>query len=61
MSTTTALTEIPDHKFKLGVGVRQGVESPLLYNLYMDFIHEVFMNNCKKSTIKFRQLRNKIP
>ena len=37
--TTTALAETPEDKFELSTGVRQGgPESPLLYNLYMDFI-----------------------
>ena len=39
--TTTALAENPDDKFDLNVGVRQGgAESPMLYNLFMDFIYQ---------------------
>ena len=40
--TTTALTETPNGMFELTVGVRQGgPESPMLYNLYMDFVMRI--------------------
>ena len=40
--TTTSLAETPDDTFEITLGVRQGgPESPLLYNLYMDFIMRV--------------------
>ena len=52
--TTTALTEAPDDVFELTAGVRQGgPESPLLYNLYMDFIMRVFIDACKKKASNF--------
>ena len=60
--TTTALSETPDDKFELTVGVRQGgPESPMLYNLYMDFVMRIFLNECEKEGIKFLKLKYKIP
>ena len=60
--TTASLAETPDDKFELNVGVRQGgVESPMLYNLFMDFVMRVFMDKCKESKIKFLKLKYKIP
>ena len=60
--TTASLAETPDDKFELNVGVRQGgVESPMLYNLFMDFVMRVFMDNCEKLNIKFLKLRYRIP
>ena len=61
-STTTSLAETPDDKFPLNCGVRQGgVESPMLYNLFMDFVMRVFIDKCKESSIKFLKLKYKIP
>ena len=61
-STTTSLAETPNDKFPLNCGVRQGgVESPMLYNLFMDFVMRVFIDKCKKSSIKFLKLKYKIP
>ena len=61
-STTTALAETPDDKFGLTVGVRQGgPESPMLYNLFMDFVMRIYLDTCKNENIKFLQLQYKIP
>ena len=61
-STTASLAETPDDKFPLNCGVRQGgVESPMLYNLFMDFVMRVFMNRCKELNINFLKLKYKIP
>ena len=60
--TTTALAENPDDKFELNVGVRQGgAESPMLYNLFMDFVMRIFINECKKNNIKFLKCKFNIP
>ena len=60
--TTTALAENPDDKFELKVGVRQGgAESPMLYNLFMDFVMRIFINECKTSDIKFLKCKFNIP
>ena len=60
--TTTALAETPKDKFKLDTGVRQGgPESPLLYNLYMDFIMRIYLDRCKTNRIKFLRLKYNIP
>ena len=51
-NTTTALSESPDDIFPLNVGVRQGgPESPMLYNLYMDFAMRVYLDSCKSNGI----------
>ena len=48
--------------FELTVGVRQGgPESPMLYNLYMDFVMRIYLNTCKQENIQFLQLNYKIP
>jgi len=60
--TTTALAETPDDKFELTTGVRQGgPESPMLYNLYMDYIMRIYLDRCKTKGIKFLKLKYKIP
>ena len=60
--TSTALSETPNDKFDLTVGVRQGgPESPMLYNLYMDFVMRIYMNLCKEKGINFLNLKYKIP
>ena len=60
--TTSALAETPEDPFELTIGVRQGgPESPMLYNLYMDFVMRIFMESSKNSGIKFLKLRYKIP
>ena len=61
-STTTALIETPDNKFETKSGVRQGgPESPLLFNLYVDFIMRIFLTLCKKSAIHFHKVKYRIP
>ena len=60
--TTTALAETPEDMFEITLGVRQGgPESPLLYNLYMDFVMRVFADKCKAENIEFLELVYKIP
>ena len=60
--TTTALTETPGDKFRLSTGVRQrGPKSPLLYNLYMDFIMRIYLERCRVNRIKFLKLKYNIP
>ena len=59
--TTTALTETPDDTFELTLGVRQGgPESPLLYNLYMDFVMRIFLEECKVHDVKFLKLQYRV-
>ena len=60
--TTSALAETPKDIFELILGVRQGgPESPMLYNLYMDFVMRVFMEKCTSKNIGFPKLLYKIP
>ena len=57
--TTTALAETPDDIFRLTSGVRQGgPESPMLYNLYMDYVMRIFMNASQKQNIRFLKDRH---
>ena len=45
--TSTALSRTPNDKFDLTVGIRQGgPESPMLHNLYMDFVMRIYSNIC---------------
>ena len=61
-STTTALAETPQDEFQVNVGVRQGgPESPFLYNLFMDFVMRIFLEDCKRENINFLKLKYKIP
>ena len=60
--TTTALSDAPDHVFEIKTGVRQGgPESPMLFNLYLDFVMRIFLDTCTKSGIKFLNLKYRIP
>jgi len=60
--TTTSLAENPKDRFKLFTGVRQGgPESPMLYNLFMDFVMRIYIEKCKQNGIKFLKLKYKIP
>ena len=60
--TTSALAETPDDIFRLTSGVRQGgPESPMLYNLYMDYVMRIFINACQKQNIRFLKLKYYIP
>jgi hypothetical protein len=57
-NTTTVLAEIPDDIFNLNVGVRQGgPESPMLYNLFMDFIMRIYLDTCKANDISTKYLK----
>ena len=58
--TTTALSQSPDDKFDVKCGVRQGgPESPMLYNLLMDYVMRVYIQKCKQDGIKFLNLNIK--
>ena len=60
--TTTSLADTPDDKFDTTSGVRQGgPESPILYNLYMDYVMRVFLNRCKQKGVSFLRLNYLIP
>ena len=60
--TTSALDVTPDKAFEITVGVRQGgPESPVLFNLFIDFVMRVYLDKCKHIGIKFLQLNYKIP
>ena len=60
--TTTALAETPEDKFEVNTGVRQGgPESPLLYNLYMDYIMRIYLGKCHTNGINFLKLKYNIP
>ena len=60
--TTTELAQSPNDVFELILGVRQGgPESPMLYNLYMDYVMRKFLNACKTNKIKFVDLNFRIP
>ena len=53
--TTTALAEEPE-KGSLGEP-----ESPMLFNLYLDFVMRIYHQSCSKSKIKFLTLKYRIP
>ena len=60
--TTTALAEDPNNVFLLSNGVRQGgPESPMLFNLYIDFVMRLFLTRCDELGIKFLTLKYCIP
>ena len=60
--TTTALSESESSIFEILVGVRQGgPESPTLYNLYMDYVMRIFIQECDKKNIRFIKTRYTIP
>ena len=60
--TTTELSELESSMFEILVGVRQGgPESPTLYNLYMDYVMRLFIQECDKKNIKFTNTRYTIP
>ena len=60
--TTTALAQTPEDKFDVKCGVRQGgPESPMLYNLIMDYVMRLYIAECKKEGIKFLNLKYSIP
>ena len=60
--TTTSLEEAPDDVFETRSGVRQGgPESPMLFNLYVDFVMRILLKDCKVAGIKFLNLKYRIP
>ena len=60
--TTTALSGNDEDIFNVLTGVRQGgPESPTLYNLYMDYVMRVFLEECKSAQILFTKFKYKIP
>ena len=60
--TSSALKQTPDKTFEITIGVRQGgPESPLLFNLFIDFVMRVYLERCKHIGIKFLQVNYKIP
>ena len=60
--TTTALAQSPNNIFELILGVRQGgPESPVLFNLYIDYVMRIFHDKCKSYQVKFLDLKYRIP
>ena len=60
--TKTSLEEPPDDVFETRSDVRQGgPESPMLFNLYVDFVMRTFLKDCKVAGIKFINLEYRIP
>ena len=60
--TTTALSQCDEDIFELFSGVRQGgPESPMLYNLYMDYVMRIFIAACKEANINFFKTSYCIP
>ena len=52
--TTTALPEDNEEIFEIIMGVRQGgPESPVLFNLYIDYVMRIFLRRCGEKNIKF--------
>ena len=61
-STTTALAGHELDMFIIELGVRQGgSESPLLFNLYIDYVLRVFLVECTRQNIEFVKLKYSIP
>ena len=61
-STTTALAGHELETFVIELGVRQGgSKSPLLFNLYIDYVMRVFMVECARQNVKFVKLKYSIP
>ena len=61
-STTTALSEHELDQFIIELGVRQGgPESPLLFNLFIDYVMRVFLDECAKQKVEFTKLKYIIP
>ena len=60
--TTTALSQSPNDIFDILLGVRQGgPESPLLFNLYIDYVMRIFHEQCTSKQINFLKLKYRIP
>ena len=61
-STTTALAEHELDAFIIELGVRQGgPESPILFNLFIDYVMRVFLDECKRQKVEFVKLKYTIP
>ena len=61
-NTTTSLAEAPENVFETKIGVRQGgPESPMLFNLYIDFVMRSFLNECNDKGIEFTTFKYRIP
>ena len=61
-NTTTSLAEAPEKVFETKSGMRQGgPESPMLFNLYIDFVMRSFLNECNEKDIKFTSFKYRIP
>ena len=53
-STTAERKNHPELKFGIKLGVHQGgPDSPLLFNLYLDYVLRIFVDTCTKNQIKF--------
>ena len=51
----------PQLKFDINLGVRQGgPESPILFNLFLDYVLRIFLLMCDESRIKFHETPNRI-
>ena len=60
--TTTALSQCEEDVFEILSGVRQGgPESPMLYNLYMDYVMRIFIAACTEANINFFKTSYCIP
>ena len=60
--TTTALSQSPDNTFETKTGVRQGgLESPCLFDVFIDFVMRIYIETCKKEGIRFLKLHFFIP
>ncbi len=60
--TTSSLAQTPSDIFEVKCGVRQGgPESPLLYNLLMDYVMRIFIKECSESGVEFLRLKYRIP
>ena len=61
-SKISALAQTPDDKFDVKCGVRQGgPKSPLLYNLLMDYVMRVYLEECDKGNINLLKLKYNTP
>lgn len=61
-TTTTALAGHELETFMIELGVRQGgPESPLLFNLFIDYVMRVFLDECKAQKVRFVKLKFSIP
>ena len=60
--TTTELAQSPNDVFEIFLVVRQGgPESPVLFNLYMDYVIRIFLEECKSEKVNFVELKYCIP